>query len=177
MGHETIGGSFCGRNDDSRQHALHHRGVRRRRGMDCEGRHACGKIWFLGPGNRWKDLCYRRLERRENRRNRHEYDPSTDTWTDKANMPTARERMASAVVNGRIYVFGGTRSGSPLVTREAYDPASDTWTTKKAMPTSRLGITRLTPYCALYALTEVAVSGWEATDFLTKRDGTFIAQS
>ena len=23
----------------------------------------------------------------------------------------------------------------------------------------------------------VAVSGWEATDFLTKRDGTFIAQS
>ncbi len=60
------------------------------------------------------------------------YDPATDSWTPRSDMPTARKNSAAAVVNGIIYVFGGTQvqvSGG-LTTTEAYDPATDTWTTK-----------------------------------------------
>lgn len=35
------------------------------------------------------------------------YDPTTDTWTMKADMPTARACISTCVVNGKIYVFGG----------------------------------------------------------------------
>jgi N-acetylneuraminic acid mutarotase len=62
------------------------------------------------------------------------YDPATDTWTEKAPMPTARAALSTSVVDGKIYAIGG-RSG--LSTVEAYDPATDTWTTKAPMPTAR----------------------------------------
>ncbi|MHC4439988.1 MAG: Kelch repeat-containing protein, partial [Planctomycetota bacterium] len=37
-----------------------------------------------------------------------EYDPASNTWTRKADMPTARSSSpSSAVVDGKIYVIGG----------------------------------------------------------------------
>ena len=56
------------------------------------------------------------------------YDPATDTWTQKADMPTARRSLPAAVVNEIIYVIGGSvpfgnRESLPIV--EAYDPATD----------------------------------------------------
>ena len=36
------------------------------------------------------------------------YDPSTDTWTRKADMPTARGFFGTAVVDGKIYAIGGS---------------------------------------------------------------------
>jgi N-acetylneuraminic acid mutarotase len=91
-----------------------------------------GKIYAIGgspglPGVAWVE----------------EYDPGTDTWTWKTDMPTARSTAASSVVNGMIYVIGGRTAlfGVPLSTVEQYDPATDTWTTKANMPTARgLGI-------------------------------------
>ena len=67
------------------------------------------------------------------------YDPATDTWTTKAPMPTARVFLATSVVNGKIYAFGGATAagGTILSTVEEYDPATDTWTTKASMPTAR----------------------------------------
>src|SRR5439155_16652468 len=64
------------------------------------------------------------------------YDPTTDTWTPKAPMPTARAFLAVGVVNGIIYAVGGW-SGATV---EAYDPTTDTWTTKASMPTARGGL-------------------------------------
>jgi len=77
------------------------------------------------------------------------YDPATDTWTTKADMPTARGyHHAACVVDGRIYVFGGaTKYGdlsgdySCVPTVEVYDPATDTWTQASDMPWARLGHT------------------------------------
>jgi N-acetylneuraminic acid mutarotase len=62
-----------------------------------------------------------------------------DTWTQKADMPTARLGLTTAVVNGKIYAIGGyARANSPAMkTVEEYDPATDTWTTKADMPTQR----------------------------------------
>jgi hypothetical protein len=53
------------------------------------------------------------------------------TWTQKADMPTARFIPGSAVVDGKIYVIGGApvSMGATAVVEE-YDPATDTWTTR-----------------------------------------------
>jgi N-acetylneuraminic acid mutarotase len=69
-----------------------------------------------------------------------EYDPATDTWARKANIPTRRDGAAAALVNGRIYVIGGTAAlhNPPTPVVEEYDPATDTWTKKASMPTARM---------------------------------------
>ncbi|HOJ89624.1 MAG TPA: hypothetical protein PLH86_00895, partial [Saprospiraceae bacterium] len=36
-----------------------------------------------------------------------EYDPTTDTWATKANMPTNNGFSTASVVNNKIYVIGG----------------------------------------------------------------------
>ena len=66
------------------------------------------------------------------------YDPATNIWTKKADMPTSRATSA-AVTDGMIYAIGGVNygGGPGLSTVEVYDPVSDKWTTKTAMPTPR----------------------------------------
>ena len=66
------------------------------------------------------------------------YDPGSDTWTQLANMPSARKRVQAGVVDGVIYVVGGNvnpQSGGNVASKlcEAYDPATDTWTKKADM--------------------------------------------
>jgi hypothetical protein len=51
------------------------------------------------------------------------------TWTQKADMPTARFVSGSAVVDGKIYIIGGESSLDRIAVVEEYDPAADTWTT------------------------------------------------
>jgi len=69
------------------------------------------------------------------------YDPATDTWTAKADMPTARFGFAACVLDGQIYAFGGnTKWDGPegiVSTVEVYDPATDTWIQASDMPGSR----------------------------------------
>ena len=68
------------------------------------------------------------------------YDPTTNTWTSKTSMPTARVYASAAVVNGLLYVIGGCTTfdcAGITGTVEAYDPVTDTWTTKASMPTPR----------------------------------------
>ena len=63
------------------------------------------------------------------------YDPVTNTWTKKADMPTARSGFSAIAVDGIIYAMGGTPdNSSTLSTVEAYDPQTDTWTTVADMP-------------------------------------------
>jgi RNA polymerase sigma factor (sigma-70 family) len=62
-----------------------------------------------------------------------------DTWTKKADMPTARSESSASVVNGKIYVIGGWNwnKGGNLATAEEYDPVTDIWTKKADMPNAR----------------------------------------
>jgi N-acetylneuraminic acid mutarotase len=64
------------------------------------------------------------------------YDPASDTWTPRADMPMPRE-VVTCAVNGKIYAIGGWRNGGVLATVEEYDPVTDTWTRKADMPTAR----------------------------------------
>jgi PKD repeat protein len=73
-----------------------------------------------------------------------EYDPSSDTWTEKEGIPTKRELISGCVINDKIYVIGGwdgtaASTGKTLSTLEEYDPATDTWAEKAPMPTARWG--------------------------------------
>jgi len=77
------------------------------------------------------------------------YDPETDTWERRADMPTPRSAAATSVVDGKIYAMGGEQSEKikrytghvnkikVLPTVEMYDPTTDTWTQKADMPTPR----------------------------------------
>jgi N-acetylneuraminic acid mutarotase len=66
------------------------------------------------------------------------YDPKTDLWTQKMDMPTPRRALAAAVVDGIIYVIGGGGMADPVTGAvEAYDPKTDTWVAKTGLPTPR----------------------------------------
>jgi N-acetylneuraminic acid mutarotase len=68
------------------------------------------------------------------------YDPDTDTWTVKASLPDARDSLASAVIDGKIYAIGGSQiTGFERLdafwTVDLYDPGTNTWT--EATPLNR----------------------------------------
>jgi len=62
-----------------------------------------------------------------------EYDLKSDTWRERASMPTPRNHTAAGVVDGKIYVIGGRigaafiAPSSNLSNVEAYDPRTDRW--------------------------------------------------
>jgi len=63
------------------------------------------------------------------------YDTSTDTWQILSPMPTNISDINANVVNGKIYMIGGTNRQFPsLSTNEMYDIAKDEWTNKTTMP-------------------------------------------
>ncbi len=69
-----------------------------------------------------------------------EYDPETDSWTEKKGSPIGRDCPAAAVANGKIYVIGGYNAGRALSANYEYDPATDKWRKRKPMPTPRCGL-------------------------------------
>jgi N-acetylneuraminic acid mutarotase len=61
--------------------------------------------------------------------NVEEYDPGTDSWTLKKNIPKTFWAHSSCLYNSSIYVFGGTNkyTDGGLSSVFAYDPQTDTW--------------------------------------------------
>jgi N-acetylneuraminic acid mutarotase len=59
-----------------------------------------------------------------------EYDPATDSWVKRAEMPTARQSLSTSVVDGKIYAMGGSTAPFPWSatgTVEVYDPVTSVW--------------------------------------------------
>jgi len=72
-----------------------------------------GKIYAIGGSGFGEDVG-----------TTEEYDPSTDVWIARSTLPTPRDHVAIAVIEGKIYVSGG-RLGSFARNRsenEEYDP-------------------------------------------------------
>jgi N-acetylneuraminic acid mutarotase len=74
----------------------------------------------------------------------YEYDPATDRWTKRNNMPLLSHHVALAELNGKIYVMGGfTKPATgptawvPIDNAWEYDPAKDTWRALAPLPTKR----------------------------------------
>jgi N-acetylneuraminic acid mutarotase len=107
------------------------------------------KIYVVGGYNSGSDENYylRSLE---------VFDPATNSWTAKTPMNSARSGLASGVVNGKLYVFGGNcdknwESGC-LYTVEEYDPATNAWTKKEPMPTPRADLIGAVVNDKIYAI-------------------------
>ncbi len=62
--------------------------------------------------------------------------PTQGYWGAPANpMPTARQALGAAVVDGKIYAIGGANSTEILGSNEEFDPVTSIWTEKTPMPT------------------------------------------
>jgi len=108
-----------------------------------------GKIYVIGGGGQASGVADPVLVPDGSNRSlsaNEEYDPASDSWRERAPLPTARNHTAAAAVNGKIYVIGG-RIGAPFIGTsrntdivETYDPATDRWSVGAAfMPTARSG--------------------------------------
>lgn len=67
------------------------------------------------------------------------YDPVTDTWTTKAEMPTAVYSCTSAVVDNKIYLIENGRSVTIPCLNQIYDTETDTWSYGQPIPTRVVG--------------------------------------
>ena len=71
------------------------------------------------------------------------YDTGTDTWVKKRDMPTLRNGFMPAVVDGKIYIIGGSVHDKKLDRDvatglvEVYDPLTNKWKKRADMPTER----------------------------------------
>jgi N-acetylneuraminic acid mutarotase len=73
------------------------------------------------------------------------YNDMTNAWTAAADIPTARDHLASLndAAGEKVYAIGGRRNvdfGQNLDASEEYDRATDTWTARSPLPTARSGI-------------------------------------
>jgi len=74
----------------------------------------------------------------------YEYDPGTDKWAQKKQMPLPAHHTAIVGHNGKIYVFGGFAKSNtskigwlPIDNAWEYDPVQDEWKALPPMPTAR----------------------------------------
>jgi N-acetylneuraminic acid mutarotase len=75
------------------------------------------------------------------------YNPQTDTWERKQEMPVPRRQFGVGVVAGKIYAIGGYVLPQDRKPEEpgrvdlvkVYDPATNTWARRAKMPTKRDG--------------------------------------
>ena len=98
-----------------------------------------GKIYAIGGGLLEPTFtCGKTLSTVE------EYDPATDTWTKKSEMPNERGWHSAIVLDGKIYIIGGCNTpagpslGTEILVVDVYDPATDSWSQKGNIP-GRIG--------------------------------------
>jgi N-acetylneuraminic acid mutarotase len=72
------------------------------------------------------------------------FDPETEVWLSKPEMPTPRALMVTACIDNKIYAVGGMISrggGNTYYTtaNEVYDPVSNTWSSLAPLPFNFVG--------------------------------------
>jgi hypothetical protein len=91
-----------------------------------------GKIYAIGGTTEdWENVFYKVVE---------VYDPLTNSWTKKADMPTGRWGHISCVINGLIYTIDGRSGPTSSKMNEVYDPVLDIWITKAPLQQARTGL-------------------------------------
>lgn len=94
-----------------------------RSGMDANV--VNGKIYLIGGGHRTRHTPSWTFSINE------VYDPATDTWAAKTPIPTRTDHYASAVVDNKIYIIGGSEG---VTLNQIYDPETDTWSNGAPIP-------------------------------------------
>ena len=95
----------------------------------------------------------------------YQYDTKLDKYTDKAVLPEARYRYASAVVDDKIYIIGGLTAddNGMLKTTLIYDIKANSWSDGPDMATGRSDTCAAVVGSKIYVVAGYA-SGFEALD-------------
>ena len=81
------------------------------------------------------------------------YDPASNAWTNLEDLPTPRSGGASAVLDGKLYVFGGQLPGNTIYkTVSRFDPATGHWETLGDMPIELTGHRAVAVGSAIYVV-------------------------
>lgn len=80
------------------------------------------------------------------------YDPATDSWAERAPMPTARGALSVMEHEGMLYAIGGYDRKSNNAQVEVYDPARNQWTSVASLPTPRDHLATATAAGKIYAI-------------------------
>ena len=112
----------------------------------------------------------------------YEYDPATDKWTKKKDMPLPTHHAALAETGGKIYVIGGftVPSGAekgnppgwePIDNVWEYDPRSDTWRALAPLPSKRGSVVAAVVGGKVYAIGGAANHPGSAESFIYRTRG------
>lgn len=80
------------------------------------------------------------------------YDPATDTWSQRAPMPSPRGALSVTEQDGKLYAIGGYDRKANSAAVEVYDPVRDTWTSRAPLPTPRDHLATATLSGKVYAI-------------------------
>jgi N-acetylneuraminic acid mutarotase len=80
------------------------------------------------------------------------YDPTTDSWAERAPMPTARGALSVTEHDGKLYAIGGFDRKANNAQVEVYDPVRNVWSTVAPLPTPRDHLATATVDGKIYAI-------------------------
>jgi N-acetylneuraminic acid mutarotase len=80
------------------------------------------------------------------------YDPATDTWAERAPMPTPRGALSVTEHDGKLYAIGGYDRQANSAAVEVYDPGRNTWAERAPLPTPRDHLAAATVSGKVYAI-------------------------
>jgi N-acetylneuraminic acid mutarotase len=80
------------------------------------------------------------------------YDPATDSWSERAAMPTARGALSVTVHDGKLYAIGGYGDRANSAAVEVYDPVRNSWASRAPLPTPRDHLATATAAGRIYAI-------------------------
>lgn len=81
-----------------------------------------------------------------------EYNPSKGTWRELTSMPKCRRGVGVGLLNGSIYVVGGSDSRDALKLVESYDPKTGVWTKLADLNQERSSVSAAIVNGDLYAI-------------------------
>lgn len=80
------------------------------------------------------------------------YDPATDTWAERAPMPTPRGALSVTAYDGKLYAVGGYDRKFNTAAVEVYDPEHNIWIEQAPLPTPRDHLAAATVSGKVYAI-------------------------
>jgi N-acetylneuraminic acid mutarotase len=82
----------------------------------------------------------------------YQFNPATQTWLERAPMPTSRGALGVAVNQGRLYAIGGYDGKQNTGATEIYNPETDTWTNAAPLSAPRDHLAVVAAGSGIYAI-------------------------
>jgi hypothetical protein len=70
----------------------------------------------------------------------YRYNPTTNSWTQRAAAPHYHRQAAAGVINGKFYVVGGGNEKGLSAVLDVYNPSTNSWKTLAPMPRAALAV-------------------------------------